>query len=40
MDAEEKGLRETLEALIREESWRPMEVGGLDDGGLHPFSKL
>ena len=25
IDAEEKGLRETLETLIREESWKPME---------------
>lgn len=25
IEAEEKGLRETLEALIREESWKPME---------------
>ena len=25
IDAEEKGLRETLESLIREESWKPME---------------
>ena len=25
IDAEEKGLRDTLEALIREESWKPME---------------
>lgn len=25
IDAEEKGLRETLETLIKEESWKPME---------------
>ena len=25
IDAEEKGLRETLETLVREESWKPME---------------
>ena len=25
IDAEEKGLRETLETLVKEESWKPME---------------